>query len=247
MDYKIVVDVFEGPMDLLLNLIEKAEVDIYDIPINLITEQYMDYIYEMEELNLEVASEFLVMASTLLEVKSKMLLPKDKIIEEGIEIELDPREELVKRLIEYKMYKEAADRLRDQEDIELLAYYKPREDLSEFVNVEENFEIMDLNLLVKSLYNIIINRGSKNIDISEIHREEYTMEFCIEEIEDKLKSVDHIKFTELLRRTCSREEIITYFLSVLELIRLKSIYIKQDELFSDIIISKRMDEIDAWY
>lgn len=245
MEYKIVVDVFEGPMDLLLNLIEKAEVDIYDIPINLITEQYMDYIYELEGLNLEVASEFLVMASTLLEIKSKMLLPKEKVIEEGVEIELDPREELVRRLIEYKMYKEAADRLRNQEDIELLAYYKPREDLSEYVNIEENFGTMDLNLLVKSLYNIMIDRGNQNLDISEIHREEYTLEFCIEEIEEKLKSTNHIKFTDLLGRTSSREEIITYFLSILELIKLKCIYIKQDELFSDIIISKRMDEINA--
>lgn len=245
MEYKIVVDVFEGPMDLLLNLIEKAEVDIYDIPINLITQQYMDYIYEMEELNLEVASEFLVMASTLLEIKSKMLLPKEKIIEEGIEIELDPREELVKRLIEYKMFKEAAEKLRDSEDIEILAYYKPREDLSEYVNIEENLEIMDLNLLVKSLYNILTNRGHKNIDISEIHREEYTLEYCIEEIEDKIRNTNKFKFTDLLSITCSREEIITYFLSILELIKLKKIYIKQDEVFSDIIISKRMDEIDV--
>lgn len=245
MEYKIVVDVFEGPMDLLLKLIDKAEVDIYDIPINLITEQYMDYIYDMEELNLDIASEFLVMASTLLEIKSKMLLPKEKIIEEGIEVEIDPRDELVKRLIEYKMYKEAAERLRNQEDFELLAYYKPREDLSEFIDIDQSFEIMDLNLLVKSLYNILTNNGRKGIDVNEIHREEYTLEFCIDEIQDRLKLANQIKFTDLLSRTCSKEEVVTYFLSILELIRLKSIYIKQDELFSDIIISKRMDDIDA--
>lgn len=245
MEYKIVVDVFEGPMDLLLKLIDKAEVDIYDIPINLITEQYMDYIYDMEELNLDIASEFLVMASTLLEIKSKMLLPKEKIIEEGIEVEIDPRDELVKRLIEYKMYKEAAERLRNQEDFELLAYYKPREDLSEFIDIDQSFEIMDLNLLVKSLYNILTNNGRKGIDVNEIHREEYTLEFCIDEIQDRLKLANQIKFTDLLSRTCSKEEVVTYFLSILELIRLKSIYIIQDELFSDIIISKRMDDIDA--
>lgn len=245
MEYKIVVDVFEGPMDVLLNLIEKAEVDIYDIPINLITEQYMNYIYEMEGLNLEVASEFLIMASTLLEIKSKMLLPKETIDNECNEIEVDPRDELVKRLIEYKMFKEAAERLRDSEDTELMVYYKPREDLDIYTDVEEDFEVMDLNKLVKSLYNIMTKRGQRDIDINEINREEYTLEFCIEEIEDKLEHIAEFRFSDLISSTCSREEIITYFLSILELIRLKSIHVVQDEMFSDIIISRRMDDTDG--
>jgi segregation and condensation protein A len=245
MEYKIVVDVYEGPMDVLLNLIEKAEVDIYDIPINLITEQYMNYIYEMEGLNLEIASEFLIMASTLLEIKSKMLLPKEVINDEGNEIEVDPRDELVRRLIEYKMFKEAAEKLRFSEDTELMAYYKPREDLDKYTDFEENFEAMDLNQLVKSLYNIMVKKGHKDISISEINREEYTLEYCIEEIEDKLENAGELKFTDLLSNTCSKEEIITYFLSILELIRLKSIYILQDKMFSDIIISKRMDDMNG--
>src|SRR5574344_16979 len=119
MDYKIMIDVFEGPMDLLLHLIEKAEIDIYDIPINLIAEQFLDYIRQMEELNLDITSDFLVMAATLLEIKSKMLLPKDKVPEdESFVEEEDPRMELVSRLVEYKKYKDAAEELRLMETIQ---------------------------------------------------------------------------------------------------------------------------------
>lgn len=113
MVYKIEVAVYEGPFDLLLSLIQKSEIDIYDIPIDQVTHQFLDYISKMDELNLEVTSEFLVMAATLLEIKSKMLLPQEKIEEDGILIEVDPRRALVQRLIEYKLYKrKAAQELR---------------------------------------------------------------------------------------------------------------------------------------
>ncbi len=120
MEYKIVLESFEGPMDLLLHLIDEAEIDIYDIPINEITEQYIDYITKMEEMDLEVTSEFLVMASTLLEIKSKMLLPQvDKNDGEQLEMEeADPRLELVKRLVEYKKFKYASRELRNYEEIQ---------------------------------------------------------------------------------------------------------------------------------
>ncbi|HLS53350.1 MAG TPA: segregation/condensation protein A, partial [Tissierellaceae bacterium] len=129
MDYKIKLDGYEGPLDLLIDLIEKEEVDIYDIPINKITKQYLAYIYDMEELNLEIASEFLIMAATLLQIKSKMLLPKEKKIVEGEEVEIDPREELVKRILAYKQFKLAAEELKELGNLELKAYYKPMEDL----------------------------------------------------------------------------------------------------------------------
>jgi len=111
MEYKISIDIFEGPMDLLLHLIDKAEIDIYDIPISLITEQFIDYLHKMDELNLEVTSDFLVMAATLLEIKSKMLLPqKEKNTGDQLETEdIDPRAELVKRLVEYKKYKSVSE------------------------------------------------------------------------------------------------------------------------------------------
>ncbi len=125
MEYKIVLESFEGPMDLLLHLIDEAEIDIYDIPINEITEQYIDYITKMEEMDLEVTSEFLVMASTLLEIKSKMLLPQvDKNDGEQLEMEeADPRLELVKRLVEYKKFKYASRELRNYEEIQKKVFF----------------------------------------------------------------------------------------------------------------------------
>ena len=131
MDYKIMLDAFEGPMDLLLHLIDKAEIDIYDIPISHIAEQFLDYIRHMEDINLGVTAEFLVMAATLLEIKSKMLLP-NKSTSDNIQIEMeeiDPRAELVRRLVEYKKYKNAAEELRLFEILQSKVYYKPKEDL----------------------------------------------------------------------------------------------------------------------
>lgn len=241
MEYKIVLDTFEGPLDLLLSLIEKAKIDIYDIPINIVTEQFINYIYAMEEMNLEIASEFLVMAATLLEIKSKMLLPHEKIIEEDEEIEIDPREELVRRLIEYKRYKEAAKELRLSEDIESKVYYKPREDLSLY---EEDIEYdlrFDLELLVKSINKIISRRGIGEIslDITEIHREEYSLEECMDEVLSLLSMKNRIKFEDLLREDSSKNEIIAYFLSILELIRLKRISVYQDDMLMDLFITSR--------
>lgn len=244
MDYKIVLDEFQGPLDLLLSLIEKAKIDIYDIPINIITEQYIEYIYSMDELNLSIASEFILMASTLLEIKSRMLLPQEVMLVDEIEIEIDPREELVRRLIEYKKYKEAAEELRVSEDIESKVYYKPKEDFSSYEDIYVDITF-DLNLLLKSLNNIISRRGKGKItlDISEIHREEYTLKDCIEEVLLKLKINKIISFEELLSENSSRNEIITYFLSLLELIRLRQVEVTQDNMHTDIIITIR-DEVN---
>lgn len=240
MDYKIVLDGFEGPLDLLLSLIEKAKIDIYDIPINIITEQYIEYIYAMEELNLSIASEFIMMAATLLEIKSKMLLPQEVIIVDDEEIEIDPREELIQRLIEYKKYKEVAEELRVSEDIESKVYYKPREDLSQFDDIYEEIQF-DLNLLLKSINRIIGRRGLSNItlDVSEIQREEYTLKDCMAELLSKLKLKKSINFEELLSENFSRNEIVTYFLTVLELIRLRKIKVIQEKLNREIIITSR--------
>lgn len=244
MEYKIILEAYDGPFDLLLSLIKKAEIDIYDIPIIEVTQQFLDYISEMEELNLEITSEFLLVAASLLEIKSKMLLPQEKIIEDGIEIEIDPRDDLVQRLIEYKLYKEAAERLKITEAIESKVYYKPQEDLSDFNNPEDFLGKIDLNLLVKALNNIMSRKGKlgSELHIGEIMREEYTLDLCIGEIKNYLKDKIEFKFTDLLV-DYSRNEIIIYFLSILELIRLKTVYVRQDGVFSDLIITRRMDEI----
>lgn len=239
MDYKIRLDSFEGPLDLLLNLIEKAKIDIYDIPISEITEQYIEYIYEMEDLNLEVASEFILMASTLLQIKSKMLLPEEPKDEEDEE-DIDPRDELVLRLLEYKKYKEAAESLRHSESIELKAYYKPQEDLSIFEEEQLELGPLNLNLIVRSINNIIKQRGrsEEQIDIHQIHKDEYSIKDCSDNIINMLAEYRKFKFTDLLNKECTRSEIVAYFLSILELMKLKLIWVKQNESFTDLIITK---------
>ena len=241
MKYKIVLESFEGPMDLLLHLIDKAEIDIYDIPINEITEQYIQYIREMEHLDLEVTSEFLVMAATLLEIKSKMLLPSTKTEVEQLEMEeVDPRLELVQKLVEYKKYKSVSQELQHFEQIQKKVYYKPKEDLSVFTE-EEEIEEMDLNELVKALNDLL--KKNKNTPISinmdEIQKEEYTLEESMEKIKIELEEKGKIKFSDLFDINSSRNEIVTVFLSILELIRTKYIRIFQEDNFSEIIISKR--------
>lgn len=244
MDYKVELEAYEGPMDLLLSLIQKSEIDIYDIPINLVTEQFLDYIKEMDDLNLEVTSDFLVMAATLLEIKSKMLLPKEKIVEDGIELEVDPRDALVQRLIEYKLYKEAAERLKVSELVESKVFYKPREDLSIYADPVDELKKIDLDQLLKAIHNILSKKAVSinRIDFSEISRQEYTLESCIDEIRIKLKQKKSFLFSHLLSTNTSREEIVTYFLSLLELIKMKKVYVEQDSNFTDLTITRRMDE-----
>lgn len=238
MDYKIKLDAYEGPLDLLIDLIEKEEVDIYDIPINKITKQYLAYIYDMEELNLEIASEFLIMAATLLQIKSKMLLPKEKKIVEGEEVEIDPREELVKRILAYKQFKLAAEELKELGNLELKAYYKPMEDLTEFMDYKVDIERLDLASLTKALKKIMEARNLDQEDISagEIRREEYSIVECTETIMEKIQIEERFKFSSLLSPDTNKQEIISFFLSMLELIRLGYIEALQDKSGSDILI-----------
>lgn len=243
MEYKIILESFEGPMDLLLHLIDNAKIHIYDISINDITEQYIDYITKMEELDLEVTSEFLVMAATLLEIKSKLLLPKAKEEDNSQQLEmeeLDPRLELIKRLVEYKRYKHASKELGDFERVQSKVYYKPKEDLSYFIEDDNELEEMDLHELVKALNNLIIKKEKNNsyIDITEIQKEEYTLDECIIRIKEELDRENVIRFSHLFDKNSNRKEIVVTFLSILELIRMKYIKIYQENNFTDIIISK---------
>lgn len=242
MNYNIVLENFEGPLDLLLTLIEKAKIDIYDIPISEITEQYISFIYTMEDVNLELASEFLLMASTLLEIKSKTLLPIEKDPDEE---EIDPREELVLRLLAYKKYKEAAAELKGYESIESQTFYKPGEDLSVYEDIDDDIDFYNLKLLTRALNNILKERGlrEKDLDIRAIAREEYSIRECVENILEEVNIKRKIKFTDLLDINSNKNEIVTYFLSVLELTKQRAIYILQDEAFTELFISKRDDEV----
>ncbi|MFA5576053.1 MAG: segregation/condensation protein A [Tissierellaceae bacterium] len=243
MDYKIMIDAFEGPMDLLLHLIDRAEIDIYDIPIREIAEQFVEYIRKMEELNLDVASEFLVMAASLLEIKSKMLLPqKEKDNEDQLEIEEDPRAELIRRLVEYKKYKGLADRLKTLGDVQSRVYYRPKEDLSEYVDEQIILEGFDLYSLYETFGKILKRKNLEPnfLDMAEIEREEYTLGGCIQDIKERLYTGDRISFSELISNS-SIGEIITYFLSILELIDMKYINVLQESDFGDLIIVRRLE------
>ncbi len=244
MEYNIVLESFEGPMDLLMHLIDKAKIDIYDININEITEQYIEYITKMDELDLEVTSEFLVMAATLLEIKSKMLLPQKKQENANNQLEIeeaDPRLELVRRLIEYRKYKYISQELKEFEEIQKKVYFKLQEDLSYYAGDDEVLGEMDLDKLVKALNNLMLkNKKNKTfINVSEVQREEYTLEECMKKIEDKLEDKGMIKFSSLFDDSSSRAEIVVIFLSLLELIKVKSIIVRQKDNFSDILIAKQ--------
>lgn len=241
MDYNVKVDIFEGPMDLLLNLIEENKLDIYDIPINLVTSQFLDYIDKIDDLNLETTGDFLIMASTLLEIKSRMLLPKEKIIMDDEEVEIDPREELVRRLEEYKLYKEISIELRNNEIYGLNTYFKPKEELN-FEDEELELGDLSLNKLIKTMNNIIRrSRIEDNFSLEEVNREVYTFEECKYNIKLNLANKKKCNFTELIDSPVTKRKIIAYFLSVLELIRLRLIMVEQDDAFTDLVIMKRLD------
>ncbi|MBS4536234.1 segregation/condensation protein A [Clostridium sp. D2Q-14] len=238
MKYNITLESFEGPFDLLYHLIEKEEVDIYDISIAKITEQYIDYLSLMEELDLEITSEFLIMAATLLEIKSKMLLPNTKIEGEQIEMEeADPREELIQRLIEYKKYKIAAEKFKKREEVHSKVFYKPREEI-EIYNESDtiNLEGLELKDLIKAFDNIIkknINKKSSK-EFHKIKREEITIDEAMNLIRNKLNLNKHVFFDELFENRVTRSNIISIFIGILELIKLKEIIIYQDNNFSNI-------------
>lgn len=243
--YSIKLDSFEGPLDLLLHLIDKAEVDIYDIPIAEIAEQYLQTIHTMQELQLEVASEFVVMAATLLAIKSKMLLPKKEetvfqpLFDMDME-EVDPRDELVQRLLEYKRFKLAAEHLREMEVGRSKVFTRPPEDLTPYVRAEEptisNVSIYDL---VSALEKLVTRRQTKE-PLTRVSRDEISIKDRMREIRQLLKSGGGmIRFSQLFQEAASRTEIVTTFLSLLELMKAKRITCVQNQLFTEILICEQ--------
>lgn len=243
MDLEFKLQVFEGPLDLLLHLIEKNKVDIYDIPIVEITKQYLEYVEQMPKDDLNLASEFLVMAATLIDIKSRMLLPKE-IDENGEEI--DPRAELVEKLIEYKMYKYAATELRDmqvyagkslykQPDIpEEVAKYQPPVDLDDLLK--------DVNLTkLNEIFQMVLKRQVDKIDpvrskFGKIEMEEVSLPEKITYVSKTIKNRKRCSFKQLLEEASSKVEVIVSFLAILELIKIGEIEVHQDNTFGDIYI-----------
>lgn len=239
MAISVKLQAFEGPLDLLLHLIDKAEVDIYDIPIAEITDQYLQYINIMEIHDLEVASEFIVMAATLLEIKSKLLLPKPKKEEPGEE-GVDPREELVKKLIEYKKYKEVSLELKDKLSVFEKVFYKPPEPIEDYIPDVSSITNVSLDLLVISFKNILLkNESRKRSNFREIYREVVTIDDKIQLIGRLLTSKPSFYFDDLFLSSYNRYEIIVTFIAVLELIKRKSIIIEQERNFARILIKRR--------
>ncbi|HHW49285.1 MAG TPA: segregation/condensation protein A [Clostridiaceae bacterium] len=250
--YKIKIQNFEGPFDLLFHLIEKNQINIYDIPISEITDQYLDYLSDMQELDLEFASEFLVMASTLLHIKSRMLLPdKDKKVENDEED--DPREELVLKLVEYKKYKDLALTLKERELQWNKAFYKPPEHF-EFEHGYEN-ETLELSAeeLRRTYIGLLQRNASKiNKNAGEFSRiiphEKVSLKSKMYEVVRMLFKRTFFQFTELFSlKKRSKTEVVTGFLAILELAKLKKVKIFQKKQFSKILVYRadRQENIES--
>ena len=237
------LQVFEGPMDLLMHLIEKNKIDIYDIPIVTITDQYLDYVHQMEHNDMNVTSEFLVMAATLLDIKSRMLLPREEN-EEGEEE--DPRDELVRRLLEYKMYKYMSEELKEKNRHAGMSYFRPQ-DLPEEVRSYVpplNYEELIGDRTVQSLETVfkdVLKRKKSRVDpvrsgFGKIHKEEISVADKELYIRAYLTGHPHADFREMLELENSKEEIIVTFLVILELMKHQKIRITQEEAFGRILI-----------
>ena len=247
MALEVKLQVFDGPLELLLFLIEKNKVDIYDIPISMITEQYLEYIQMMREEDLNIASEFLVMAATLLSIKSKMLLPVE-VNEEGEEE--DPRAELVEKLIEYKMYKYMSFELKDMQIDACRTWFKgatlPDEiaDYKEPIDYEKLVGDMDLSKL-NHIFKSIMKRQVDKVDpvrsqFGKIEKDEVNLEEKTEYIENYIRFHKAFSFRDLLENQKSKMDVVVTFLIILEMIKIGKIMIAQEDLFDDIMITSKV-------
>lgn len=229
-EYKIRLESFEGPMALLMHVIEKNQVDIYDIPIAEVTEQYLEYIRTMEEFNIDIASEFLVMAATLLLIKSRMLLPKPPVMEEA-EQELDPRQELVQRLLEYRRFKQASVALEEMLRRRERMFSREAQDFGTKLLLPEGLKVDDLIEAFAAVWESAVDQ------FAFIAREEISIQDKMQDILYLLRANGgKMEFAHTFIRSGSRSEMVTAFLALLELIRLKRIRIRQDRNFGPISI-----------
>jgi segregation and condensation protein A len=250
MSIPVKLEVFEGPLDLLLHLIDKNKINIYDIPIVEITEQYLDYINRMETKNLELMSEFLVMAATLINIKSKMLLPPE---EKEDEEPLDPRQELVERLLEYKMFKYISEELKDKEQDASRCLFKKPTIPDEIAAYKEEIKVEDLLsditlAKLQQIYKSIVKKQADKIDpirskFGKIEKEEINLSKKLIWIQEYGLAHKRFSFRNLLESQCSRMEIIVTFLGILELIKIGQIKIEQECLFDDITITYLAEDI----
>lgn len=248
MGIPVKLEVFEGPLDLLLHLIDKNKIDIYDIPIVEITNQYMEYIRAMQKEDLNVMSEFLVMAATLLDIKCRMLLPKE-VNEEGEEE--DPRQELVEQLLQYKMYKYIAYELKDRElDADHVLYKGPTipEEIEEYVEPVDLDKLLgDLTLQkLGAIFKDVMRRQTDKIDpvrskFGKIEKEEVTLSEKFTYIHDYMKKHKRFSFRQLLEKQRTKMHIVVTFLAILEMMKLGEIHVEQDHTCGEILIERTGD------
>ena len=233
MTYEVLLDEFEGPLDLLLHLIKESKVDIWDISIEDVTKQYLDYIHKMEELNLNIASEYLVMASELIEIKSKMLLPRIKD-EDDEEEELDPREALVKKLIEYEQYKKVTEDFKKLEQIRSEIYTKTPESLKDYVD-ENTQVVVDVTLddMLEAFQKFLERKKFSQPLQTSVTKREISVEERTASIRGILSKRKKVDFTELFD-VFTKEYIVVTFLAILEMAKKQELRITQEKTFSSI-------------
>ncbi len=234
---KVQLEIFEGPLDLLLYLVKKEEVDIYEVNLTKIATQFIEYVELMKELDLDIAGEFLVMAATLMYIKSRELLPKNQQVEAPEEDdEEDPRWELIRQLVEYKKFKDAAGRLQERELLQEQIYARVPgrpEFAVETPNVRPEVSIFDLVNAVST----ILKRFGQRSQTRDVFEDKWSVSEKIEMIVDLVRDRPRLKFGELFETAAHRIEVVVTFLALLELIRMKQLRIEQNETFGDIEIS----------
>ena len=242
MDYSIKINEFEGPLDLLLHLIKQSNIDIYDIEISEITKQYLDYINKMEELNINIASSYIVMAAELMEIKSKSLLPKKEDEQEEEDEEIVSKENLINKLIEYKKYKEMAPSFKELETNRQNIYVKSPERLNNYLEEKiTNDGDTSVDDLIDAFKKFLERKNLEKPITTKITNKEYSVKERKHNIKNILREKKKVLFTELFEENNTSFIIVT-FLSILEMTKEKEVIIKQDTNFSDISIELKVKE-----
>ena len=241
MSYKVKLNVFEGPFDLLVYLIENAQMSIYDIQVAEITGQYLEYIEKMKQLDIAVAAEFMVLAAALLEIKSKMILPRVNVDDNGMIVEEDPRAELVERIIEYKRFKAAAEMLESLEEESMKIFEKPQEDISQYTEEPDEYLSLDIKQFVAAFNNFL--SGKQRIE--EVRKHYTRVERQKQSAEAKMRFIKNffkkdgkqtVSFQELLTENSKYEKVLT-FTSLLEMVRQKTVSLRQKVIYGDIAVT----------
>jgi len=243
MEYKVMISEFEGPLDLLLHLIKDSSIEIFNIEIEKVAEQYLEYINQMEKLNLNIASEYLIMAAELIEMKSSYLLPKLNV-EDDDEYEEDPREKLIERLLEYQRYKEVTPKLHELEEQRKEYFSRQPESLKEYKNVSSGDIDLDIDLsdLLEAFKKMLDRKELEKPLQTKITKKEYSVSARSNEIRTLLRKKKRVEFQELFE-IVTKDYVIVTFLSILDLARKQELCITQTQNFNQIVLELRGSEV----